>query len=150
MKKFQFRLERFLNIKSSLIDYLALALGERIRTEKIMEDGIYEVAREAAAVAQSREPLQNRPTLDVTEIQRYDYYLSKLASVRLQKESELRAYRVETTDIRSRLLAASKERKVLETLKARRQTDHRMDEARREQKHIDDLISTRMEGEISL
>ncbi len=140
MRRFQFRLERFLELRRwkerQWEIALAKILGECLRLERRIEQIGEEIG--ASRLVAYTEGVR----IDVEAMARRDHYVLRLAKERERTREILTVKRMEMEKVRASYLEASKERKVLDKLKERRSDEyyeHQLDE---EFKSIDDMSTS--------
>jgi flagellar FliJ protein len=137
MRRFQFRLERFLELRrwKEREWELALArvLGECLKLEK----RIAEIGAEMGASMFSVFVAGTR--VDIGAMARRELYVQRLALERERAREKLVEKRKELEKVRARYLEASKERKVLDKLKERRAEEYYERQIDEEFRTIDDL-----------
>lgn len=136
MKRFNFRLEKFLSIKKHHEKEwelkLAHATGACLRIENNIDRNIFEKAR----------TLQSRRIAGAVKIDDLVYseiYMQRLSWQNRQLENELVIKELERKKIRKGYLEASKERKVLDKLKERQAGDFYKIQRNEEMKSLDDM-----------
>ena len=142
MKKFRFRLQKVMEFKEEVEKQRKQELGKarkRVLDEEKVLDGLQ--ARDHDCRLQIADKC-NAETIDPREIDNYYRYLKQL-----KVQMEMQGHRIDEAkkimeDKRQDLLAATKERKILEKLKERKYNDFMIDLARREQFVLDDLAGT--------
>jgi flagellar protein FliJ len=141
MRRFQFRLERFLELRrwKEREWELALAkiLGECLLLEKRIADIAEEIAASLLAVFVSG------TRIDIEAMARRELYVQRLAVERERKRATLVERRVELERVRGKYLEAAKERKVLDKLKERQRGDYYERQKDEEFKSIDDMNTSR-------
>ena len=137
MRRFQFRLERFLELRRwkerEWELKLARALGECV----VIERRIREIGEEigASRLAQFSEGRR----VDVQSMARRDQFVQRLAAERERARVTLEEKRREMEKVRARYLEVSRERKVLDKLKERRSEEYYDRQLDEEYKAVDDL-----------
>ena len=135
---FEFNLQTVLNLKEKTEDLKKRELGKVTAIKN-------ELVEEKENVINQRKQFMNKgytnSTMDILQLRLHNQYKE-----RLEKDIQGIDKKIEKTDIeienkRKELLSAVKERKVLDTLKQRRQEDFRQEELRSEQKDLDELVS---------
>jgi flagellar FliJ protein len=137
MRRFQFRLERFLELRRWKEREWELALAKKLGECLLLERRIAEIAAEVSASFLSAFRMGN--SIDIDSMMRRELYVQRLAKERQRTESELAKKRVELEEVRTKYLQAAKDRKVLDKLRERQQAasyEHQIDE---EFKAIDDI-----------
>ena len=137
MRRFQFRLERFLELRRwrerEWEIKLARAQGECL----LIENRIREIGEEMGSVRLAAFSEGRR--VDVEAMARRDQYVQRLAAERERATITLEEKRREMEKVRTRYLEVSRDRKVLDKLKERRSAEyyeHQLDE---EYKAVDDM-----------
>jgi flagellar FliJ protein len=141
MRRFQFRLERFLELRRWKEREWELALarvqGECLLLEQRIEDITSEIgASRLAAYISGR-------TIDVESMARRELYVQRLARDRERAREKLTERRRDLEKVRAKYLEASRERKVLDKLKERRAAEYYERQVDEEFKTIDDMNSSR-------
>jgi flagellar protein FliJ len=149
-RPFNFRLERVRALRESFEDQareeLAASLSVRLKGEAMLR-----AADERYATAQSER--RDTATLDVTghDLQAAQAYVERTSRARHAAELELDRREAEVESRRTALLAAARERQVLERLKERRKADHRRESDRIEGALLDEMaITSHRRGEAAL
>ena len=135
MKPFVFRLEKLLNLRKHYEDEAKIELGRAIGVLAELERKIRALAAERVRAASE----QFRPGNSAILIQQYMYYLLRLDNTRdrLFKEAAMAEIKVEKA--REAFLEASRERKVLDNLKEKKQKEYRKLKQNEETKVLDDI-----------
>ena len=137
MRRFQFRLERFLDLRRWKEREWEIALSKILGECLLIESRITEIGEE---IGSSRLAVfTDGPRVDVEAMARRELYVQRLVVERERARVTLEEKRREMEKVRAKYLEASKERKVLDKLKERRAGeyyDHQRDE---EFKTVDDL-----------
>jgi len=134
MKAFAFRLEKLLNLRKFYEDEAKIELGRAVGVLAELEGKITALAAERVRAAAA----QFRPGNSAVEIQQYMYYLVRLDNTkeRLLKEAAIAEMKVE--EAREAFLEASRERKVLDKLKEKKQKEYHKIKIDEETKILDD------------
>jgi len=137
MKPFIFSLEKVLGLRKFSEDEAKIELGRATGVLAELESRIRALAEERDGALAA----QFSPGNGVAEIQQYMVYLIRLDNTkeRLLKEAAMAELKVE--EARNAFLEASRERKVLDRLKERRQKDYRKLMLAEEAKTLDDISS---------
>ena len=135
MKPFSFNLEKILKLRKFHENEAKIELGRATGVLAELEGRILTLAGERTRAAAA----QFSPENSATMIQQYMYYLVRLdnSKEQLLQEAALAELKVEET--RAQYLEASRERKVLDKLKEKRQKEHRKEMASEETKILDDI-----------
>ena len=135
MKPFTFSLEKILGLRKFREDEAKIELGRATGILAELEGRILNVGQERARAAAA----QFSPGNNAAMIQQYMFYLLRLDHTKEQllKEAALAELKVE--EARDLFLEASRERKVLDKLKEKRQKEYRKEMLSAETKILDDL-----------
>jgi flagellar protein FliJ len=137
MRRFQFRLERFLELRRWKEREWEIALAKILGECLLLEKRIAEIASEIASSLHS--VFLGGSRIDIEAMARRELYVQRLARERERTQATLVEKRKELEEVRAKYLEAAKERKVLDKLKERRAAEyyeHAIDE---EFKTIDDM-----------
>ena len=137
MKPFVFSLEKVLNLRRYREDEARVELGRAISILADIENRIQTYGQERLRAASEQFSQGN----SMVQIQQYAIYLVRLDNTleQLHKEAALAELKVE--EARGAFLEASRERKVLDKLKEKRQKEYRKEMFAEETKILDDLPS---------
>ncbi|MGD0723972.1 MAG: flagellar export protein FliJ [Spirochaetia bacterium] len=137
MRRFQFRLERFLELRRWKEREWEIALAKVLGQCLLLERRIEEIAKEIAASMLSA--FVAGVQIDVRGMARRELYLQRLARERARTQAALVEGRKELEKVRAKYLDAAKERKVLDKLKERRSEEYYAHQLDEEYKSIDDM-----------
>jgi len=146
MRRFQFRLERFLELRRWKDREWELALAKALGECLLLENRIAEIAREVSASFLSE--FRSGTQVDVDSMMRRELYVQRLAREKVRTEATLAEKRAEMERVRVKYLEAAKDRKVLDKLKERAEAASYEKQLDEEFKTIDDInnaASTRRE-----
>jgi len=137
MKPFVFSLEKVLNLRRYREDEARIELGRAIGVLADIENNIRACGQERLRAASEQFSQGN----NMVQMQQYAFYLMRLDNTleQLHKEAALAEMKVE--EARGAFLEASRERKVLDKLKEKRQKEYRKEMFSEETKTLDDLPS---------
>jgi flagellar protein FliJ len=141
MRRFQFRLERFLELRRWKEREWELALAKILGECLLLEKRIAEVAEEIAASLLA--VFVSGTRIDIEAMARRELYVQRLAVERERKRATLVERRVELERVRAKYLEAAKERKVLDKLKERQRGDYYEHQKDEDFKSIDDMNTSR-------
>jgi flagellar FliJ protein len=125
MRRFRFRLEKFLQLRRWKEREREIALAKVLGEVLLLEKRIAEIGQE------------NR--IDVEAMARRELYAQRLAHEREQRRAALVVKRGELDQARARYMEASKERKVLDKLRERREAEYYKQAVDEEFREIDDM-----------
>jgi len=137
MRRFQFRLERFLDLRRWKEREWELALAKILGECLLLENRIREIGTEIGASRLAVFTVGAR--VDIEAMTRRELYVQRLARERERTQVTLTEKRKEMEKVRARYLEASKERKVLDKLKERRAEEYYDRQRDEEFKTVDDL-----------
>ncbi|NLC68647.1 MAG: flagellar export protein FliJ [Clostridiaceae bacterium] len=142
MKKFKFKLETLLNIKIQEEDLKRIELAAEI--ERLNR----EIAKMDLLVREKNEKIDDYKRLlnlsiTASKIKEYNYYILKLNQKIEEQGLYIKIVEENVDKIRSELIEISRERKILEKLRAKKLDAYRKELAREEQKVIDEIVSYR-------
>ncbi len=137
MRRFQFRLERFLELRRWKEREWEIALAKVLGECLLLEKRIEEIAKEVSASMLSA--FVAGVQIDVRGMARRELYLQRLAHERERTQAALVEGRKELEKVRAKYLDAAKERKVLDKLKDRRSEEYYAHQLDEEYKSIDDM-----------
>jgi flagellar FliJ protein len=137
MRRFQFRLERFLELRRWKERECEIALARELGTCLLLEKRIDEIGKEVSASMLSA--FVAGIQIDVWAMARRELYLQRLAHERARTEAALAEERKELEKVRAKYLHAAKERKVLDKLKERRSDEYYAHQLHEEYKSVDDM-----------
>ncbi|MGA2762806.1 MAG: flagellar export protein FliJ [Spirochaetia bacterium] len=137
MRRFQFRLERFLDLRRWKERERELVLAKVLGECLLLERRIAEIAAEISASFLSGFRTGN--TIDIDSMARRELYVQRLARERERTQTTLAEKRVELEQVRAKYLEASRERKVLDKLKDRQAAAYYERQIDEEFKTIDDI-----------
>jgi flagellar FliJ protein len=137
MRRFQFRLERFLELRRWKERECEIALAKVLGTCLLLEKRIDEIGKEVAASRLSVFVAGIR--IDVWAMARRELYLQRLTGERARAEAALAEERKALEVVRAKYFDAAKERKVLDKLKQRRSEEYYAHQLDEEYKSLDDM-----------
>jgi flagellar FliJ protein len=140
VKRFHFRLERLLEIRSyrerQWLAKLAAASGLCTRlSRRIMENG------EQTRGAFYLDPRRGHE-LDLSLLTYRQHYINRLGQEQVRLKEELEERMRQRAQVQSRYQEVSRDKKVLEKLKEKRESDYYCQAKREEFKEVDDLNSS--------
>jgi flagellar FliJ protein len=137
MRRFQFRLERFLDLRRWKEREWEIALAKILGECLLLENRIAEIGVE---IGTSRlAAFTDGARVDVEAMARRELYVQRLARERERAAATLVMKRAEMEKVRARYLEASRERKVLDKLKDRRAGEYYKHQREEEFKTVDEL-----------
>ena len=139
VRRFQFRLERFLELRRWKERQWEIALAKIQGVCLNLERRISEIGEEIDASRLMA--YTDGPRIDVEAMARRDHYVLRLARERERTRETLEEKRKELIKVRASYLEASKERKVLDKLKERRAAEYYERQLDEEFKTTDDMNS---------
>jgi flagellar FliJ protein len=135
MKAFSFGLEKVLNLRKFHEDEAKIELGRAIGVLADLESRLFAVGRERARASAAQFATGN----DALVMQQYMFYITRLDNLTEELLSEITLAEMKVEEAREAFLEASKERKVLDKLKDKRQNEYRKFVLTEETKTLDDI-----------
>jgi flagellar FliJ protein len=140
MRRFQFRLERFLELRRWKEREWEIKLAKILGECLLLENRITEIAGE---IATSRLAGFTEGTrIDIESMKRRELYVQRLAVERERTTITLTEKRKEMEKVREKYLEVAKDRKVLDKLKERRAGEYYERQLDEEFKTIDDMSTS--------
>ncbi|MCL2318627.1 MAG: flagellar export protein FliJ [Treponema sp.] len=135
MKPFAFNMEKILKLRKYREDETKIELGRAIGVLAELEGKLRSLGNERARAAAA----QFSPANSAAQMQQYMFYILRLDTTKEQllKETALAEMKVE--EARVLFIEASRERKVLDKLKEKRQKEYRKELLAEETKTLDDI-----------
>ena len=137
MRRFQFRLERFLDLRRWKEREWEVRLAHATGKVVLLKNRIAEIAVEIGA--SYGHSFTNGPAVDIHAMAGRELYVQRLAAERGRKTAELAVRTREMEEVRARYLEAARDRKVLDKLKERRAGEYYERQRDEDYKTIDDL-----------
>jgi flagellar FliJ protein len=137
MRRFRFRLEKFLELRRWKEREREIALAKVLGEVLLLERRIAEIGQLIGASLFGEFRRENR--IDVEAMARRELYAQRLAHEREQRRTVLAVKRGELDQARARYMEASKERKVLDKLRERREAEYYKQAVDEEFREIDDM-----------
>ena len=141
MRRFQFRLERFLDLRRWKEREWEIRLAHATGKVIVLKNRIAEIGTEIGASYERS--FTSAGAVDVDAMAGRELYVQRLAAERTRKEAELAVRLRELEEVRGRYLEAARERKVLDRLKDRRAGEYYEHQRDEEYKTVDDLNTSR-------
>jgi len=135
MRPFVFNLEKVLGLRKFREEETKIELGKAIGILAELENRIYALARERTRAAAE----QFSPGNNGAQIQQYMFYILRLDNTREQLLKEAAMAELKVEEARNVFIEASRERKVLDKLKEKRQKEYRKEMFAQETKTLDDI-----------
>jgi flagellar FliJ protein len=149
MRRFQFRLERFLDLRRWKEREWEIRLAQATGKVIVLKNRIAEIDGEIGA--SYGRSFARGTAVDVAAMAGRERYVQRLAAERGRRTAELALRTREMEEIRGHYLEAARERKVLDKLKERRAAEYYERQRDEEYQQIDDLntaapVRARVEG----
>jgi flagellar FliJ protein len=135
VKRFQFKLEKILTLRANREQETKIELGRTIGVLAELERRIARLAEEKAAAFAARFAPGNR----AAEIRNWDIYITRLDKTRGGLLEEAAKAELAAEQARAAYVEAARERKVLDKLRLRRETEYDKARAAEETMTIDDI-----------
>ena len=142
MKAFTFGLQKFLNLRKFYEDEAKIELGRAVGVLAELENNLSALGRERARAAAS----QFSPGNSAAQIQQYMFYLLRLDNTKEQLLKECAMAELKVEEAREAFIEASRDRKVLDNLKEKRQKEYHKKMNAEETKTLDDISAGDREG----
>jgi flagellar FliJ protein len=138
MRPFKFNLEKVLDLRKFHEDEAKIELGRTIAVLTELENNILALGQERVRAAAA----QFRQGNNAAIIQQYMLYIIRLDNTKeeLLKEAAMAELKVE--EAREAFIEASRERKVLDNLKEKREKEHRKEMLKEEAKSLDEITAS--------
>jgi len=137
MRRFQFRLDRFLDLRRWKEREWEIRLAQATGKVVLLQNRIAEIATEIGASYDHT--FTRGAAIDVAAMAGRERYVQRLAAERERKTVELAVRTREMEEVRVHYLQAARDRKVLDKLKERRAGEYYERQRDEEYKTIDDL-----------
>jgi len=137
MRRFQFRLERFLDLRRWKEREWEIRLAHATGKVILLKNRIAEIGAEIGASYERS--FTSGVAIDIEAMARRELYVQRLAAERERRNAELAVRTREMEEVRARYLEAARDRKVLDKLKDRRAAEYYERQRDEEYKTIDDL-----------
>jgi flagellar FliJ protein len=137
MKPFTFGLEKVLKLRKYYEDEAKIELGRATGILSELESRLFAVGRERARAQEA----QFVPGNSADEIRQYMYYILRLENMTEQLLREITMAEMKVEEAREAFLEASRERKVFDKLKEKRQEEFRKAVLTAETGILDDISS---------
>ena len=145
MRRFQFRLERFLDLRRWKEREWEIRLAHATGKVVLLQNRIAEIGVEIGA--SYGRSYTNGPAVDIHAMAGRELYVQRLAAERGRKTAELAVRLRELEEVRARYLEAARDRKVLDKLKERRAGEYYEQQRDEEYATVDDLnTASRLRG----
>ena len=135
MRPFTFSLEKVLRLRKYTEDEAKIELGRAISALAEIENKLTVLGQERARAAAA----QFAPENSAAVIQQYMFYLTRLDNAKEELLKEAAMAELNAEKAREAFIEASKERKVLDKLKEKRQKEYRKEIFAQETKTLDDI-----------
>ncbi|HOJ77337.1 MAG TPA: flagellar export protein FliJ [Bacillota bacterium] len=143
MKKFKFKLETVLKVRTRLED---LRKRELRQAELRLEEALRQLKRRQAEIAETtamyQENLQKQ-RLDLNLATYYHNYLNKLNQLLVEDYARIDRCNEDLAKARQNLIEATKEKKIVEKLKEKAYEEYKSAELKQETEFLDELGTTR-------
>lgn len=141
MRRFQFRLERFLDLRRWKEREWEIRLAHATGKVIVLQHRIAEIGAEIGESYGSS--FTTGAAVDIAAMARRELYVQRLAAERERKTAELAVRTREMEEVRGHYLEAARDRKVLDKLKDRRSGEYYERQRDEEYEAIDDMNTAR-------
>jgi flagellar FliJ protein len=135
VKRFRFKLEKVLDLRAHREQETKIALGKAVGALSVIERNLEVLAREQLRAGQER----FSPEYGTAEILAYDFYIRRLDETRDRLLKDAAAAELMVEEARDEYLEASRDRKVLDKLKEKRQREYNKAREDEDIKNTDDI-----------
>ncbi|MDR2630686.1 MAG: flagellar export protein FliJ [Spirochaetaceae bacterium] len=135
MKRFSFKLEKVLALRVHRERETEIALGRAVGALSLIEHNLEILTREQHKAGEER----FSPEYGVTDILTHDLYIRRLNETQDRLLQEAAAAELKVEEARDEYLDASRDRKVLDKLKEKRQQEYQKEREKEDIKTIDDI-----------
>jgi flagellar FliJ protein len=135
VKRFRFKLEKVLDLRIHRERETEIVLGKAVGALSIIERNLEVLAREQFRAGQER----FSPEYGTAEILAHDFYIRRLDETRDRLLKDAAAAELMVEEARDEYLEASRERKVLDKLKEKRQREYHKAREDEDIKNTDDI-----------
>jgi len=135
VKPFTFKLEKILDLRKYHEDETKIELGRAIGVLAELESRLAALAGERARAAAA----QFSPGNNAAQMQQYMFYLLRLDTAKEQLLNDITLAEMKVEEAREAFIEASRERKVLDKLKEKRQKEYHKEMLAEETKTLDDI-----------
>ena len=136
MKRFSFRLQKVLNLREHNENEAKIELGRAVGVLAELENNLFTLGREQARAAVEQFTSGN----SAYQMQQYMFYLMRLENTKEQLLIKAAEAELKVEEAREVFIEASRERKVLDKLKEKRQKEYRKYVLAEETKAMDDVF----------
>jgi len=141
VKRFRFRLERLLELRvyreREWLNKLAEAAGHCVRVNRSLREN------SGAASAAFEVGFREERRVDLSLLMYREQYLARLGLERRRLEQELRERLARKEEVQKQYLEVSRDRKVLDKLKERKEREFNREQRKEDFKEMDDISSSR-------
>jgi flagellar FliJ protein len=139
MKKFAFQFEQLLRVREFAEDEAKAELGREISALNELE------SRLALNEQQRGQTFDNRfsKTNSIFDMDTHNFYIMRLDNEKLSLLHDIEEQSKKVEASRERFIAASRERKIIDKMKEKRQKEYRKESLKTEEAALDDLASAR-------
>lgn len=138
MQKFVFNMQKILNLRKFEEKQAQAELGKAVSAEARIQDTLDLLAEQNVQTVKNSKGIK-----DVLELHNLNNYLKLLAQRKEQLLKELAQAKLETEQKREKMKDAMLKVKALEKLKETRQRDWALENKRKEEKELDDIVNSR-------
>ncbi len=140
---FRFPLEPLLRYRRQKEDTEKYELANRVRSMQAIQNNLEMIEKKAANITVAAKKQMTSPGVTMPIIAWYSNYLDQLRRLRAATRDKLAQAETETESQRKKLIKASVDRKIIERFKEIKRQAYYDDEAKKEQKTIDEINTLR-------
>ncbi|MDR0474023.1 MAG: flagellar export protein FliJ [Treponema sp.] len=146
MKKFSFNMEKVLKLRKHHENETKMELGRAVGILSAIEGNIQAIAEERVRVAAN----QFLPGNNARDILQYSLYITRLDNTKEKLQSDAAAAELKVEEARGIYIEASRERKILDKLKEKQESEYRREFYSEETKLLDDIAAGTRTRNISI
>jgi flagellar FliJ protein len=135
LRRFHFNLEKILKLRAYRERETEIELGRAVGVLTEIENRIFTLARDRTKAADE----QFAPTHTMAEIQNYERYILRLDKTRDQLLEDAARAELKIAEAREAYLEASRDRKVIDKVRERREKTYRKEMLAEEARVLDDI-----------
>lgn len=143
MPRFKFRLETLLKMRRATRDQRRGELAKAYQAERILQERVHQLEQEMNVVRNGTRKHVLPGSIDVERLLSAKRHQLILEAERSQVQQQSQQVATEIERRREALVQADRETRILEKLRAKKLDRHRQEEARRENKQLDEVAQRR-------
>lgn len=141
MKRFAFRLQKLLDIRVRRETILKEELAKLLYFQKLEEEKLIKIERKLSNAQETKGSLQQQERTNPNEIEQYQFFIDSLVFKRINQLYVLDQAKRRVTLKREELIEASKEKKIIEKLREKKEYAYYLELDQLEQKTMDEIAT---------